>query len=298
MDQEYHLIKNRELINAALENNLPELSRLLSVGADVNGKYRTGYTPLHWASIKGYAPVVKELLDHGANIEAIDKDGDTPLHFACYWGHVAVGNELRSRGANIEAKNDDGDTPLHCAAYRDHLPVIKALLRWGANILAANNNGRLPLHLAVSWQNSAVAKYLLQMSYATTRRLPLHELVEDLTWIGDPIIDDSAPPLRTALHKDVLGMDDIVEILEYLVSQNHAWISSRDEDGSLPLHLACRRGAAFSIVQSLLDLYKASVKSVTPGGDLPLFLACDIPEPSLDTIFILMKQYPDVVYHR
>jgi hypothetical protein len=47
-----------------------------------------------------------------------------------------------------------------------------------------------------------------------------------------------------------------------------------------------------------VDLYKASVKSVNPRGDLPLYLACELPTTSLDTIFILMKQYPDVVYHR
>jgi ankyrin repeat protein len=87
-------------------------------------------------------------------------------------------------------------------------------------------------------------------------------------------------------------------ILEYLVDQNPELLSSRDQDGSLPLHVACRRGASFAIVQSLVNLYKASVKSVTPQGDLPLFLACEMPEPSLDTIFLLIQLYPDVVVCR
>jgi ankyrin repeat protein len=117
----------------------------------------------------------------------------------------------------------------------------------------------------------------------------------DLTWIGNP---DSfgAPPLLEALHQDVLGMDDVVEIIEYLVDRDPTLLSSRGEEGLLPLHLACRRGASFTIVQSLVNLYKASVKSVTPQGDLPLFLACEMPDTSLDTIFILMKIYPDLVY--
>jgi hypothetical protein len=29
---------------------------------------------------------------------------------------------------------------------------------------------------------------------------------------------------------------------------------------------------------------------------LPLFLACEMPETSLDTIFILIKLYPDMIY--
>jgi ankyrin repeat protein len=94
----------------------------------------------------------------------------------------------------------------------------------------------------------------------------------------------------------VLGTDDVVEILEYLVDQHSEMLRSRDQDGSLPLHVACRRGASFLIVQSLVNRYKASVKSVTPQGDLPLFLACEIPEPSLDNIFLLVKLYPDLVY--
>jgi ankyrin repeat protein len=169
------------------------------------------------------------------------------------------------------------------------------LVTVGADILAANNDENLPIHSAMYTRNSTVAKFLLQQYYAATRHLPLHELVEDLTWIGDPNSRD-APLLPSTLHLNVLGTDDVVEILEYLVGQNPAWLCSRDQDGSLPLHLACRRGASFSIVQSLVNHYQASVKSVTPQGDLPLFLACDIPEPSLDTFFLLMKLYPDLVY--
>jgi ankyrin repeat protein len=255
--------------------------------------------------------VFKELVEHGADMEAKDNDGWTALHFACIKGHLAVVVELltpndssvgttttilgkrKSRGgANIEVKDTDGDTPLHNAARIGHLPIVKALVSIGADILAANNEGHLPIHVAL---NSAVAKCLLQQLYATTYRLPLHELVEDLTWIGDPKRND-APPLRAALDDNVLRTDDVVEILEYLVDQNPDSLASCDQDDSLPLHLACRRGASFAIVQSLVNHNQASVKAVTSEGDLPLFLACEIPEPSLDTIFLLMKLYPDLVY--
>jgi hypothetical protein len=73
----------------------------------------------------------------------------------------------------------------------------------------------------------------------------------------------------------VLGTDDVVEILEYLVGHNpDALLSSRVKDGSLPLHVACRRGASFTIAQSPVNHCKASVKSLTSEGVLPLFLAC------------------------
>jgi ankyrin repeat protein len=255
---------DRELIEATKENNLPEVSRLLGAGADVNAKENDDddWTSLHWACKEGHSQVFKELLEHGADIDVEDNHGDTPLHLACYCGHVAV---------------------------------VKTLVSVGVDILAVNNNGCLPVHHALSGGHSAVAKYLLRELYATTRRLPLHELLEDVTWIGNPR-SSGAPPLCAALRWNVLGMDDVVEILEYLVDLNPALLSSHDQDGSLPLHVACRRGAAFTIVQSLVDLYEASVKSVTPQGDLPLFLASEMHGTSLDTIFILVKLFPDLVY--
>jgi ankyrin repeat protein len=196
-------------------------------------------------------------------------------------------------GADIEAKNNEGETSLHLASRNGHLPAVKALVSGGANV-RANVRGFLPIDYAVREGDTEASKFLLGEFCATTRRLPLHELLEDLTWITNP----NVPPLRAALHQNVLGMNDVVEILEYLVGQNPELLSSRDQDGSLPLHVACRRGASFTIVQSLVNLYKSSVKSVTPQGDLPLFLACEMPETSRDTIFILMKMYPDVVCHQ
>jgi hypothetical protein len=96
---------------------------------------------------------------------------------------------------------------------------------------------------------------LLQQFYATIRRrLPLHKLLEDLTWIVNPEISD-VPPLRLALHQNMLRTDDVVQILEYHVVRNRAMLSYRDQDGSLPLHVACRRGASFTILQFLANRY-------------------------------------------
>jgi hypothetical protein len=173
------------------------------------------------------------------------------------------------------------DYELNEAVKENNMPEIGRLLRAGVDLNADASDSEL-------------SKCLIQKFYATSRRLPIHDLLEDLTWIANPNGGSGAPRLRFAL--DELVTDDVVEILEYLVGQNPAWLRARDCDGSLPLHVACLRGASFTIVQSLVDLYTASVKSRTPQGDLPLFLACEMPEPTLDTIYILMELYPDLVY--
>jgi ankyrin repeat protein len=303
---------NRELIEAAKENNVPDVRRLLRAGADTEAKDSDGSTSLIVASRRGHVQVFKELLGHGADVESTTSYGWTPLHCACCNGHLVIVIELigpnnsdgastsilgkrKSQRANMEAKNNKGNTPLHLASCTAHVEIVQALLSGGANALAVNNQERLPINFAVTYGSSAVAKCLFQQLYATTRRLPLHKLLHDLTWIGNPNSRDY-PPLRAALGQNVLGTDDVVEIVEFLVDRNPELLSSHYQDGSLPLHVACRRGASFSIVQSLVNRYKASVKSVTPGGDLPLFLACEMPETYLDTIFLLMKLYPDLVY--
>jgi hypothetical protein len=78
--------------------------------------------------------------------------------------------------------------------------------------------------------------------------------LDDLTWIGIPNSSGiDLPPLRLVLDGIVLGTDAVVEILEYLVDQNPALLSLCDQDGALPLHVACRRGVSFPIVQSLVN---------------------------------------------
>jgi ankyrin repeat protein len=303
-------VRSERTYAQSLSREPMDSSRLLSVGADVHAENNFGITPLIEASYRGHVQAVNELLEHGADIEVKNPFGSTPLHSACDKVIIEllspndsidcattsiIGKRKSRGGANLEAKNRDGDMPLHIASFYDHLPDVKALLSGGANIPAADNEAELPVHVALHRGNSEVSKYLLQHFYATIRRLPLDGLVEDLTWIGNPN-SSGAPPLRAVLHRNVLGTDDVVEILESLVDQNPALLSAPAQDGSLPLHVACRRGASFSIVQSLVYLYKASVKNVTPQGDLPLFLACEMPETSLDTIFLLIKMYPDVVY--
>jgi ankyrin repeat protein len=250
------------MIEATLENNLSEVRRLLRAEADVNA-IRTGLTPLIAASFHGHVQVLaNELLDHEADLEAKDNRDMNHLHWLGNNGHLAVVIELlghgaeihandsnitasilgkrKRRGSNTEAKNLHGDTPLHYyASMRGLVAIVQAILAARADCRVANNDGQLPIQCAVSFRNSKVSKHLLQKLYATIRRLPLHELLKYLTRIGNPNINVGVPPLRAALHQDVLRTYNVVDIVEYLlVGRNPELLSSRDQDGSLPLHVA------------------------------------------------------------
>jgi hypothetical protein len=155
-----------------------------------------------------------------------------------------LGIRTSRRGANIDAKNHRGNTPLHNSAISGNMAMANLLLSGGADILAVNNDGQLPVHGAVILRKPEMSKYLLQQLYATTRRLPLHELLEDLARIDNPTIIVAVPPLRFALHRNMLGTDDVVEILEYLVDQNPELLSARSRPRRLltaPRSLSSRR---------------------------------------------------------
>jgi ankyrin repeat protein len=346
-------------------------------------------------------PSVRNLLRRGANVDFKGEYDRTSLHWACWNGHVEMVKELVSAGADIDAKDDEGWTPLHIASH-DNLEICKSLVSAGADLHAVNYHGYFPMDHALCFGGSTDAlKYLLQKFYASIfeheGRLPIHALLEDLSTDGTS--------LRKALEQDVFGTEGVLEIITFLVVQNPESRSARNQDGDLPLHVACatstpveivrflvepapgslsvprttdvalalhvalergassdtevvklllerqdpvimtlrnnagetplrvacRCGAPFAIVQSLVDQdpstivarnnagetalhvacrcgvpfeiveslihhNQASVQVVTPQGDLPLFLACASTEPSLDVIYLLLTLYPDVFY--
>jgi ankyrin repeat protein len=101
---------------------------------------------------------------------------------------------------------------------------------------------------------------------------------------------DGSYPLHIALEHG-----DSPIVIDLLLRQDPDTTVLINNAGETPLHVACHSGASFKIVQSVLYRFGAAAKSATSQGDLPLFLACAAAEPSLDIIFMLMKEYPDVV---
>ena len=192
-----------------------------------------GWTPLHYAAVRGDEHIIGKLFKSGADPNAADLAGWTPLHYFIQaaskseggpyleWKlELGIGALLRN-GANTEIRGRDGIGPIHCAALmvNSGAKATSLLLQAGTNVDMQDNSRRTPLHWAAHTGAVDVVRALLQKgAYKGARddygRIPLH--------------------LAAAAGKhDVVGV-----LLEKGRSEN----DSVDRDGRTPFHLAAMSG--------------------------------------------------------
>ncbi len=155
-----------EIHKAAGDGDLDRVKALVKNRPDLvfskDTAHDTGWTPLHWAALKGHKDVAEFLLANNAEVDGRDKYGHTPLHSAANGGSKEVAVLLLAHGADVNAKADDGETPLHMAAFFGYKDVVEVLLSNKATINATDREGHTPLHLAVQQEHAVVAEFLRQ----------------------------------------------------------------------------------------------------------------------------------------
>jgi ankyrin repeat protein len=279
---------------------------LLDAGADPNAKDAYGETPLHKACKRFNIPVekmlkvLKALLEKGADIHAANNEGQLPIHIALRRRKSAAVKCLLQHLYSTQFDRE-GRLPLHAfltdyAFYgtpvpplrtaldekvlnrNDLLEIIELLVDQNPELVSARDrDGSVPLHVACATSAPLeFVRYLVEYAPAALQ-------IDRTT--------DGSYPLHVALEHGASSV--AIDLL--LCNADPDTIGLTNTAGETPLHVACRRGASFEIVQSVMDRFGAAAKSASSQGDLPLFLACAATAPSLDTIFMLMKGFPDVV---
>ncbi|HUP94182.1 MAG TPA: ankyrin repeat domain-containing protein [Burkholderiales bacterium] len=135
------------LMVASFHGNVDAAKLLIEYGADPQARDRGGYTPLHWAAMKGFLTII-ELLAPRADCNARSAAGLTPLLQAATGGHTAGVQVLIAAGADPNVASNEGWTPLHKAVMNGHIEVVKLLLAAGASALAEHSSGDTPISLA------------------------------------------------------------------------------------------------------------------------------------------------------
>ena len=99
-----------------------EVKKAIEEGADINARYKDGWTPLMHAARYNQDPeVTKILIDAGADINARDKDGWTPLMHAAGNQNPEVIKVLLDAGADGKAKSNEGKTAFDYAKENEHI---------------------------------------------------------------------------------------------------------------------------------------------------------------------------------
>jgi len=104
---------NKQLVAAVIAENLSEVERAVSSGADVNARDALLHTPLHLASATGNFEIVRMLLEARADVRVRGQDGDEPCHIAASQGHMRVLEFLMQHGGCLDSYNNEGMTARH-----------------------------------------------------------------------------------------------------------------------------------------------------------------------------------------
>lgn len=244
-----------DLKNAAGSTSLHEAVRagdyeiaelLLMRGANPNARDGNGNTALHIALPEtGRREGVKLLLGYKADPSLKDRSGNTPLHVAVLLGYPTETVPLfLDSGAFVDSANAEGDTPLALAVRKLRPDWSRLLVERGANVFARNSTGETPLAAALRIGPEAVDPLLTP---ATIRAR-----------------DDSGNGL---LHSAVLQRT-IPETVSLMLERG-VDLSSRNNEGDTPLHLAVRTDQADPakvLLAAKADIFASNVKGATPLG--------------------------------
>jgi ankyrin repeat protein len=264
--------------DAAMDGNIDAVKQLLKGDPELvkavekAGKPSSwdGFTPLHWAALRGRKAVAEVLLDHKADPAAKDHAGQTPLHHAAAEGHADIVRVLLARKAPVKARDKAHLTPLHEAVWNGRTECAELLLDAGAEVdtLVAIGLGKRERVLAFLNRDEALVnardgqgRELLHWAAAGGRK----EIAELLLDRGAEV--DPADRVRrfTPLHEAVArGHATVAELL----LARGASVNAEDRWSCQPLHVAASRGD--KVMLELLLRAKADVNAKQDDGSTAL----------------------------
>ncbi|XP_014209695.1 E3 ubiquitin-protein ligase MIB2 [Copidosoma floridanum] len=226
---------------------------LLNAGASLFAVDEDGDTPLHYAAFGNQPEIMELLLARGAAIDAVNNGKCSALHVAVNKQHLDCVKALIRHNCSVNLQDSYGDTSLHDAIGKEAVAIIDALCHCERiDFTLRNKRGFNVLHHAALKGNAHAMKVLVQRACQ--------------------LIDVKKEDGFAALHLAALNGHREVAILLITATGGRARIEFRNNRKQTPLHLAASQ-FQWSVVELLVVNYGADISSTDEDGDTALHFA-------------------------
>ena len=210
------------------------------------------------------------------------------FYHACLWGSSSVQSLIwlhRKEPDVVAASRDDfyGRVPLFAAIQSDSLELVTLIFELNPNSINHRDvRGSTPLHVACGVASVDIVKYILSKMNAN----------------GLQVRDDVfGTPLELSLMR-VDGDTSVAKLLLQEKTPEELLLNEPDEQGYLPLHIACLCSENFECVKLILAADpEAAKKKTNYNGKLPLALAVEnenMSENQKHGVYkLLIEEYPE-----
>ena len=295
---------NEDLDDAVAQEILELL--LLSDTSSARVQDAQGFLPIHYAVmdrctnfckvlVTAYPESLMVATSFIADYESL------PIHLACYQGGRQSAETVQylidQCPESLRFHDKHGDTPLHKAAKKN-TQIIKSILAHDPSLASIKSTGEavfgrdllhLPLHGACGYLGTIENVQLLFDAYPDgifDVTSPTHQF-----FTGEPI--PGKTPLEIARNNrsgDITVVDFLETQHEYAkMAENHAAMTTRDDNGRLPLHTALLEEATHGAITFLLRGNTAALQVADNNGMLPIHFVCRY--GSVDTVKLLAESY-------
>ena len=221
--------KNTDLHKAASSGDVSEIRRLVSddgIKVDIRGP--KGVTPLGIAAAYGQKDAIDVLLELGADINASDAVGNSPLHYAVMSGHAHIVEHLLDKdGIDIDQTDIIGEFAAMFAVKYGYPEIFRILAFHKADLMRTNTEGRTFLHEAIMSPNIKDRASMIETILETVPAWP------------EPGIINWPEPIHGNSPLHLVALEGYVDVVDVLL-QRGASLTSINEDGELPIHVAAR----------------------------------------------------------
>lgn len=271
------------IMTAINAQNISLVDILIKNGADINKRYKTGLTLLHFAIKHDNADLITTLIKAGIRLNCENDDGITPLISAINYNFANIVEILINEGAEVNSYNCHGMLPIMYAIHLQSISLVDILIKHGADLnkRMENGTGTTLFHFAILLGNADLVSTLIKAGILTTVECGF----KDITTGADGSHFAGISPLVFAPSNEmsitmVLTTDFIFkackdnhkEVVSLLVQKGFDInIPNFKKNGNTCL-LEASDGGLESMVSLLLDL-GANVNASNRDKDTPLTVA-------------------------